>query len=176
MFSRRRGNVLGPAWMMLWLAGCGGDEPRNPPPPITTPTPPPPSAAQNPCAAALQQEIDGVAPDAAGGLSSASASASAPASASASAPASASASASGAAPQSQAGVWGGSAAAVSRDAWVAAKAQGYGSDDRDVREPLWEHYLRGASGATVAAARPAASQDIGDIAVLEDDGTLFLRA
>ena len=57
-----------------------------------------------------------------------------------------------------------------------AKAEGYGSDDRDVREPLWEHYLRaGSATAGVADARPAASQDIGEIAVLEDDGTLFLR-
>jgi hypothetical protein len=57
-----------------------------------------------------------------------------------------------------------------------AKAEGYGSDDRDVREPLWEHYLRpGSAIAGVADARPAASQDIGEIAVLEDDGTLFLR-
>jgi hypothetical protein len=57
-----------------------------------------------------------------------------------------------------------------------AKAEGYGSDDRDVREPLWEHYLRaGSATAGVAAATPAATQDIGEIAVLEDDGTLFLR-
>jgi hypothetical protein len=57
-----------------------------------------------------------------------------------------------------------------------AKADGYGADDRDVREPLWEHYLRAGSAiAGVADARPAASQDIGEIAVLEDDGTLFLR-
>lgn len=56
-----------------------------------------------------------------------------------------------------------------------AKAEGFGSDDRDVREPLWEHYLRGSSGGGIAAATPTASQDIGEIAVLEDDGTLFLR-
>jgi hypothetical protein len=56
-----------------------------------------------------------------------------------------------------------------------AKAEGFGSDDRDVREPLWEHYLRANTGGGIAAATPSASQDIGDIAVLEDDGTLFLR-
>ena len=56
-----------------------------------------------------------------------------------------------------------------------AKAEGFGSDDRDVREPLWEHYLRGSSGGGIAAATPSASQDIGEIAALEDDGTLFLR-
>ena len=57
-----------------------------------------------------------------------------------------------------------------------AKAEGFGSDDRDVREPLWEHYLRaGSATGGIAAATPTASQDIGEIAVLEDDGTLFLR-
>jgi hypothetical protein len=70
---------------------------------------------------------------------------------------------------------GASTSALSPSAIDRAKAEGFGSDDRDVREPLWEHYLRGSSGGSTAAARPTASQDIGDIAVLEDDGTLFLR-
>lgn len=57
---------------------------------------------------------------------------------------------------------------------------GYGNDQRDVREPLWEHYLRpgagvGAGADATSPVSPSASQDIGDIAVLEDDGTLFLK-
>jgi len=52
----------------------------------------------------------------------------------------------------------------------------HGDDDRDVREPLWEHFVRAARPeASVSAATPHATQDIGEIAVLEDDGTLFLR-
>jgi hypothetical protein len=70
---------------------------------------------------------------------------------------------------------GASTSALSQSPIDRAKAEGFGSDDRDVREPLWEHYLRGSSGGGIAAATPSASQDIGEIAVLEDDGTLFLR-
>jgi hypothetical protein len=54
---------------------------------------------------------------------------------------------------------------------------GYGIDSRSVADLLWDHALRGTEAATPldAGARPAATQDIGNIAVLEDDGTLFLR-
>jgi hypothetical protein len=56
-----------------------------------------------------------------------------------------------------------------------SKRLGLTRDKRDVRDGLWEHYLRGAGDASVAEARTAASQDIGDIAVIEDDTTLMLR-
>ena len=62
--------------------------------------------------------------------------------------------------------------ALSPSAIDRSKAEGFGSDDRDVREPLWEHYLRAGSGGgrRRCGATPAASQDIGEIAVIQDDG------
>jgi hypothetical protein len=124
----RRGCVLVLGLTILWSGACGGDDnpgialpqPTNPSPPATPPS------SQNPCIAALQQDLD----------------------------------------------------AIGRE-FIAppdpGKAHGgYGNDKRDVREPLWEHYLR-APARLADAPIARADQDIGDIAVLEDDGTLFLR-
>ena len=57
------------------------------------------------------------------------------------------------------------------------KHGGQGADTRDVRDLLWTSSLASRARALDGVqARPAASQDINDVAVLEDDGRLILRA
>jgi hypothetical protein len=54
------------------------------------------------------------------------------------------------------------------------KRTGPGSDERDVADALWRHALSAVARPAAGDPRPAVTADIGDIAVLEDDGTLLL--
>ena len=51
---------------------------------------------------------------------------------------------------------------------------GLAADKRDVADLLWRSALNAHAAARVERSPDAISQDIGDIAVIEDDGTLFL--
>lgn len=57
----------------------------------------------------------------------------------------------------------------------ATKDDGYGADTRDVRDLLLQSSLASTARPLSAQTRQAASQDINDIAVIEDDGTLIVR-
>ena len=55
------------------------------------------------------------------------------------------------------------------------KGDGLGTDSRDASDLVWPSRLAARTRLLGANARPAASRDIGDIAVVEDDGTLILQ-
>jgi hypothetical protein len=60
---------------------------------------------------------------------------------------------------------------------LSPKHDGFGADTRDVRDLLWTSTLAARTRAFDGGqSRPAASQDINDLAVIEDDGRLILRA
>ncbi len=57
---------------------------------------------------------------------------------------------------------------------AAKRSDGWGSDEREAGDALWLHALGALARPAIERARPAVTADIGNVAVLEDDGTLLL--
>ena len=54
------------------------------------------------------------------------------------------------------------------------RSGGFGADEREAADALWLHALGAVARPAAEVARPAVTADIGNVAVLEDDGTLLL--